>query len=962
MRQQLAREARYRRQQPSDSHASVTIAHSCMVKVIRSPQSDVDGCPISEHRPQIFIFTKLEACRLSNSGFWCFAQLFEPDPDWCQLTILSQAPTHYVMEVFSGHTTSSLVLIRYSDALFTPQQRETMHDWVVEDTNTDHKATVFSIRIAMSASITELKAQLGLNIPKIPSKTEPAVVIELFKGFAKIKKHYADHKPPQVRGSDAIRNDASRLFEELGPALWPDLDKEAGIPSWLSKPSGDSRRYYSNIIDRDFLADRFHELVCEKLNQHHGNVQSRKRKTNTSLEPEDLFDGGETRSFEHTDLSVGQDGTKDGLNSVAKHSTSGKNKARNKDRIPLAIDREPTQSITATPAADLNDQRLMGQTPTKLLEAESKLQHSKLNQYMAQRGGPDGMDLDRLDNSSADFEITPAGVRRRNSSVYEMPQSPPRYMGQNERPLSLTTQNTKRPLSDDKRDRKAKRNKNHPDVQTAKHTLVVVLKLTRGKGVSERPKTVPPQQPHVLLPSVEADEIAVRHASTLASCCDTVASDTGVGDERTSIPPAIPNQDSRNGTSEAAMDAPCDLNDTGSAYGATEPTAPAGGTIRPASAVLSPSHEAHKQWESHVMAEFRKIWSDEAYEIVHEILTTSLSKHTPEELVSNILLPVLKQIRDHLPSTTVLNDPLSTSNNAHERHNAKALDSQQQELVALQPNVGPFDTASRVQHPLATGAIDTDLDTRPIQEPAQPPQVDCSHSASNVLNDEATTVLEMPGDIEPARDMIVANGNTQTQWAGMDVSHSTQSQIPSEPRNLYADPDAVNNAAASRLEGPRSPETKTNQATTSSQLIRTTIDEPGLQELVNKLETTTPSSDEDGNALRGVFFRLYLDEEADTLEPQCCVTLTGLTTRDELFTMMQDDLQDDLDTGDQIMAVKVKRADGEIFRGPNVRTMPIKRVGKQDMWSELVNTLLEYGAGEEGLRGYVKVKKYVDAK
>lgn len=103
----------------------------------------------------------------------------------------------------------------------------------------------------MSASITELKAQLGLNIPKIPSKTEPAVVIELFKGFAKIKKHYADHKPPQVRGSDAIRNDASRLFEELGPALWPDLDKEAGIPSWLSKPSGDSRRYYSNIIDRD---------------------------------------------------------------------------------------------------------------------------------------------------------------------------------------------------------------------------------------------------------------------------------------------------------------------------------------------------------------------------------------------------------------------------------------------------------------------------------------------------------------------------------------------------------------------------------------------------------------------------------------------------------------------------------------------------------------------------------------
>lgn len=298
-----------------------------------------------------------------------------------------------------------------------------------------------------------------------------------------------------------------------------------------------------NPDHRRSLADRFHGLVCAKLTQHHGNVQSRKRKTNPSLEPEDLLDGGETGSSEHIDLSARQGGTKNGLNSVAKKSTSGKTKARNKDSTPLAFDREPTQSITVTPAPDLNDQRLIGQTSTKLLEAESKLQHSKLNQYMAQGGGPDGMNLDQLDNSSADFEITPAGMRRRGSSVYEMPQSPPRYMGQNVRPLADTTQNTKRPLSDGKRDRKTKRNKNHSDVQIAKQTLVVVLKLTRGKGVSERPKTVPPQQPHVLTPSVEADEIAVRHSSTLASRCDTVASDLEAGDERGSIQPLVPDLD-----------------------------------------------------------------------------------------------------------------------------------------------------------------------------------------------------------------------------------------------------------------------------------------------------------------------------------------------------------------------------------------------------------------------------------
>lgn len=111
----------------------------------------------------------------------------------------------------------------------------------------------------MSASITGLKAQLGLRIPtrKTHSEAGPAVVTDLFRGFAEINERYADHRPAQVRGSDAIRSDAGELFERLGPALWPDLDKEAGIPSWLSCSPGDpdeqrqSRRYYSNSIDRD---------------------------------------------------------------------------------------------------------------------------------------------------------------------------------------------------------------------------------------------------------------------------------------------------------------------------------------------------------------------------------------------------------------------------------------------------------------------------------------------------------------------------------------------------------------------------------------------------------------------------------------------------------------------------------------------------------------------------------------
>ena len=110
----------------------------------------------------------------------------------------------------------------------------------------------------MTASIATLKAQLGLNIPSKKSRpdTDPPVITELLEGFTKINEHYADHKPLQVRASDAIRNDVNKLFETLGPTLWPDLDEEAGIPSWLSSPSGNSdeqhqsRRYYSNSFDR----------------------------------------------------------------------------------------------------------------------------------------------------------------------------------------------------------------------------------------------------------------------------------------------------------------------------------------------------------------------------------------------------------------------------------------------------------------------------------------------------------------------------------------------------------------------------------------------------------------------------------------------------------------------------------------------------------------------------------------
>jgi hypothetical protein len=138
---------------------------------------------------------------------------------------------------------------------------------------------------------------------------------------------------------------------------------------------------------------------------------------------------------------------------------------------------------------------------------------------------------------------------------------------------------------------------------------------------------------------------------------------------------------------------------------------------------------------------------------------------------------------------------------------------------------------------------------------------------------------------------------------------------------------------------------------------------PPIKAAASPETTTAPTSDID--AVTDIYLSLYLDEQADHDDPLGCVMLTGLTTRDDLFTMVQEYLEsqiDEIDPGDKIVIVKIRRADGEVFQGPNIRTIPIMRAGKLDMWQELVKTLLVHGAGEGGLRGYVKVRRAVGAR
>jgi hypothetical protein len=104
--------------------------------------------------------------------------------------------------------------------------------------------------------------------------------------------------------------------------------------------------------------------------------------------------------------------------------------------------------------------------------------------------------------------------------------------------------------------------------------------------------------------------------------------------------------------------------------------------------------------------------------------------------------------------------------------------------------------------------------------------------------------------------------------------------------------------------------------------------------------------------LADIQLALYIDGHEELAG---VIELTNVTTRDELFEMIQQDLQDQLGAGDRFDVVKFQRTDGEVFPRPNARSVPIKRFGQQDMWKAMVKTMLEHQIGD--LEGFVIVKR-----
>lgn len=108
--------------------------------------------------------------------------------------------------------------------------------------------------------------------------------------------------------------------------------------------------------------------------------------------------------------------------------------------------------------------------------------------------------------------------------------------------------------------------------------------------------------------------------------------------------------------------------------------------------------------------------------------------------------------------------------------------------------------------------------------------------------------------------------------------------------------------------------------------------------------------------LSGVFLSLYLEGAVETDDSIGCSTLDGLETKDKLFAEVQAILDDQLDAGETVCVIRVRREDGEVFPGLNTPSVSITRGGK-DVWNSLIKRILDQGIGDGGLRGYVKVKR-----
>lgn len=122
--------------------------------------------------------------------------------------------------------------------------------------------------------------------------------------------------------------------------------------------------------------------------------------------------------------------------------------------------------------------------------------------------------------------------------------------------------------------------------------------------------------------------------------------------------------------------------------------------------------------------------------------------------------------------------------------------------------------------------------------------------------------------------------------------------------------------------------------------------------------TASPETD----PLSQIWLTLFVPGNEDLNKADGLVTLTEMTSNEDLFRMMSEDLKGDLAAGDVITRVRLERRDGHALEGTDHTSVIIKKDGHRYTWPILASRMAESGAGRGGLNGSVTVKKEGDGK
>ncbi|PPJ54096.1 hypothetical protein CBER1_06333 [Cercospora berteroae] len=132
-----------------------------------------------------------------------------------------------------------------------------------------------------------LKSERGVS--RQGNKESPPIEA-ILKGIKLIMVAYVNQDLTVIRDSEALKADATTLFDKHGPQIWPGPDEPR--PHWIEEPSETRHdgkypkaRHYTIPEDYEYLKERFIQLVIEKsCNYHENQLQKHRRHTAKALQ------------------------------------------------------------------------------------------------------------------------------------------------------------------------------------------------------------------------------------------------------------------------------------------------------------------------------------------------------------------------------------------------------------------------------------------------------------------------------------------------------------------------------------------------------------------------------------------------------------------------------------------------------------------------------------------------------